>query len=239
MSSSSHLCPVPCRYLDQSSWYNVNRYYGAKGAIKLNTTQKVKLHSSFAIPNPSQKVIKEGDVPNILKSLIVQKKLPWLPNTGVYVLMVGNGITYNEMCTLYCGWHDVFGYLVGSTSYQVPFAAVGNVAKCFPICSIYNTAADRSAPNHPEIDGTASIFAHEVVEAISNPGTGGWFDSNGEENADKCAWKFGTGVKKGVRKDLSTYNYNSMVGGQPFMLQMNWDPRKGTDGKQKGCTAAA
>jgi hypothetical protein len=57
---------------------------------------------------------------------------------------------------------------------QVPFGMVGNVARCYPICSIYKNAADRSAPNHPEIDGTASIFAHEVVEAVSNPGTGGW-----------------------------------------------------------------
>ncbi len=179
-------------------------------------------------------------MPTIIKNLIVQKKVPWVPVTGVYMLMVGTGITYNEMCTLYCGWHDFFGYLTSGRTFQVPYGVVGNVAKCYPICSIYNNAADRSAPNHPEIDGTASIFAHEVVEAVSNPGTGGWYDSNGYENADKCAWKFGAGVKKGVRKDLSSYNYNAMMGGQPFMIQMNWDVRRNAATKrQNGCAASA
>ncbi len=142
---------------------------------------------------------------------------------------------------------------------QVPFGVVGNVARCYPICSIYKNAADRSAPNHPEIDGTASIFAHEVVEAVSNPGTGGWcapgalllwlllcmraallapacckprggrpllapplrYDPNGLENADKCAWTFGnsTVVKRGTRKDGSTYNFNSLFGGREFMVR--------------------
>ena len=167
------------RYLDKSAWYKVNRYYGQQGAVRLNTTQQVRLHSSFAIPNPSQKIIREFDVQGIIKSLIQQKKVPWVPTTGVYVLMVGSGITYTEMCTLYCGWHDYFNYAADGRSYQVPFAAVGNVAKCFPTCSVYTNANDRSAPNHPEIDGTASIFAHEVVEAVSNPSTGGWYDNNG------------------------------------------------------------
>jgi hypothetical protein len=141
-----------------------------------------------------------------------------VPNTGVYMLMVGTGITYNEHCTVYCGWHDVFPYSTGGKQFQVPFGVVGNVARCYPICSIYNGAADKSAPNHPEIDGTASIFAHEVVEAVSNPSTGGWYDNNGLENADKCAWKFGTGVKKGARKDGSSFNYNILVNNQPFMV---------------------
>jgi hypothetical protein len=134
----------------------------------------VRLHSSFAIPNPSQKIIAEADIPNIIRSLIQQKKVPWVPNTGVYMLMVGTGITYKEHCTVYCGWHDVFPYTVSSKQFQVPFGVVGNVARCYPICSIYSNGLDKTAPNHPEIDGTASIFAHEVVEAISNPGTGGW-----------------------------------------------------------------
>jgi hypothetical protein len=44
------------------------------------------------------------------------------------------------------------------------------------------------------------------------------FDNNGLENADKCAWKFGAGVKKASRKDGSSYNYNTLIGGQPFMV---------------------
>jgi hypothetical protein len=43
------------------------RYYGQKGQVKLNTTQKITLHSSFAIPNPAQKFITEQDVPLLIK----------------------------------------------------------------------------------------------------------------------------------------------------------------------------
>ena len=33
-----------------------------------------------------------------------------------------------------------------------------------------------------------SVIAHEAAEAVSDPNLNAWFDSTGQENADKCAW---------------------------------------------------
>ena len=38
----------------------------------------------------------------------------------------------------------------------------------------------------------ASIIAHELEEAVTDPDLNAWYDTRGYENADKCAWTFGT-----------------------------------------------
>ena len=38
----------------------------------------------------------------------------------------------------------------------------------------------------------ASIIAHELEEAATDPDLNAWYDRRGDENADKCAWTFGT-----------------------------------------------
>ena len=48
-------------------------------------------------------------------------------------------------------------------------------------------------------DSMISVLAHEIEEATTDPYVAGtvWRDSSGYENADKCAWTWGT-----------TFNYN-------------------------------
>ena len=45
----------------------------------------------------------------------------------------------------------------------------------------------------------ASIIAHELEEAATDPDLNAWYDRRGDENADKCAWTFGTDVHGGER----------------------------------------
>ena len=63
----------------------------------------------------------------------------------------------------------------------------------------------------------ASIIAHEMEEAISDPDLNAWYDRSGAENADKCAWTFGT-----------TYTANGAManmklGTRDFLIQRNWN----------------
>jgi len=40
------------------------------------------------------------------------------------------------------------------------------------------------------LDGFSITGGHEFLEAVTDPDTGGgWFDADGEENGDKCAWQ--------------------------------------------------
>ena len=52
----------------------------------------------------------------------------------------------------------------------------------------------------PGLNSLASLSAHELSETLTDPAYitsnrwsfGGWYDSNGNENGDKCAWTFPT-----------------------------------------------
>ena len=65
-------------------------------------------------------------------------------------------------------------------------------------------------------DELASVIAHEMEEAATDPQLSAWYDSSGLENADKCAWTFGT-----------TYTANGALanmklGNREFLIQRNW-----------------
>ena len=46
----------------------------------------------------------------------------------------------------------------------------------------------------PPLAALANVSGHEISEAVTDPRNGGWWDSSGAENADKCAWTFHTTV---------------------------------------------
>jgi hypothetical protein len=66
-------------------------------------------------------------------------------------------------------------------------------------------------------DGMASIIAHELEESVTDPDLNAWYDHRGMENADKCAWTFG-----------STYTVNNgalanmKLGNRNYLIQQNW-----------------
>jgi IPT/TIG domain len=78
-------------------------------------------------------------------------------------------------------------------------------------------------PNGNIADITINTLSHELNEEITDPtaiccpGQGGWFDANGEENGDKCAYNFGYRVGSTANGD-----YNQVVNGHPYLLQREW-----------------
>jgi hypothetical protein len=55
----------------------------------------------------------------------------------------------------------------------------------------------------------ANVSGHETSETVSDPGLNAWFDSSGAENADKCAWSFGSASVK-------------FTNGTNWKIQGNW-----------------
>jgi hypothetical protein len=83
--------------------------------------------------------------------------------------------------TRYCAWHS-YG-TCGSTPVQIAF--------------FFNLDGDRGCDpgtpygNHtPGLAALANVSGHELSEAVTDPRNGGWWDSSGAENSDKCAWTF-------------------------------------------------
>jgi len=66
-------------------------------------------------------------------------------------------------------------------------------------------------------DGMASVISHELEEAVSDPDLNAWYDSKGYENADKCAWKFGS-----VYTTANGASANMKLGARDYLIQQNW-----------------
>jgi hypothetical protein len=82
----------------------------------------------------------------------------------------------------YCAWHSS-GTCSGSTVRFAFFWKLDGDAGCDP---------QDTTTGHPEgLAALANVSAHELSEARTDPGSpGGWYDSSGAENGDKCAWAF-------------------------------------------------
>lgn len=98
---------------------------------------------------------------------------------------------------------------------NVRYSFVGNAKRCLNACAIQQA----TSPNgNPGVDAMASVTAHELVEAVTDPDpASGWVDANGYENADKCAWTFGQTQYTAPNGSF----YNMILRGRPFLIQRN------------------
>ena len=54
------------------------------------------------------------------------------------------------------------------------------------------SALSNSPNNDFGADAEVNTLTHELEETNTDPQLNAWYDSVGNENADKCAWTFGT-----------------------------------------------
>ena len=82
-----------------------------------------------------------------------------------------------------------------------------------------------TSPNgNAGVDGMVSVVAHELEEALTDPNpSSGWTDSNGAENADKCAWTFGSGLPQAANGAFYNITLNGVNGPRNFLVQRNLD----------------
>jgi hypothetical protein len=132
---------------------------------------------------------------------------------GVYFVLASKDVKENSgFCSQYCGWHT-YGTMNGV---NVKYAFIGDSAACLNACSMFGSAGLKAPNGDPGADGMASIIAHELEESTTDPLLNAWYDSQGEENADKCAWTFGTVTQ------TSNASYNVNFGGLNYLIQQNW-----------------
>ncbi|GJP35129.1 hypothetical protein CLOM_g8546 [Closterium sp. NIES-68] len=197
-------------------WWAINAPYSqeADGEMK-NVSRKVRLagiaYDDYSVGDSFE----DGTAWEVVSSKIGDgKEFPYDPH-GIYLLLISKDVSDPGFCTKYCGWHTM-GFI---ESDAVIYSLVGHPGQC-PACGTRSTS-----PNgKPAIDAMLSTIAHEIAEAATDPDVeSGWFDDEGEENADKCAWSFG--ATKTCRDNRGkTYEYN-LVGmkGMRFLIQQNWD----------------
>src|SRR5207237_1784617 len=51
---------------------------------------------------------------------------------------------------------------------------------------------DTSTGHGQGLAALGNVSGHELSEALTDPHIDAWYDNSGNENADKCAWNFGS-----------------------------------------------
>jgi hypothetical protein len=194
---------------------NLATNIGGSPYFNINTTyyNGANQHVSNSVSFPAQSLsdnyshgsaLSDTDIKNI-----VTAKNPTDTNGVYFVLTSADVNATSGFCTQYCGWHT-HGTINGR---DIKYAFIGNPDRCPSACT--NGTA---SPNlNSGADGMASIIAHELEEAVTDPDLNAWYDRRGMENADKCAWTFGTTYKNGNGGVA-----NMKLGGMDYLIQRNW-----------------
>jgi Phosphate-induced protein 1 conserved region len=161
--------------------------------------------------------LRNANISKAISAQLTSGGLPTDPN-GVYLFLTSSNVKESGFCTQFCGFHTR-QTLNGA---DIKWAFVGNVDQCPSGCEIQAVGPNSTAGSGGGADGMANVIGHETEEAISDPDLNAWFDSSGQENADKCNFRFGT-----TQTAANGAKFNQTLGGKNWMIQMNWENSRG------------
>lgn len=186
-----------------SPYFSINTTYGDTSGNVPNT---VKYAGAVSDSGSLGTSLSDGSIWTLVTNAL--KTFPADPNGVYFVLTAPYVAETSGFLSKYCGWHTASYF--GNTA--IKYAFVGNAAASLGSCSVQSTSPNGDAA----ADAMVSVIAHELEEAATDPELSAWYDSTGAENADKCAWTFG-----------STYSVNGaqanmMLGPMHYLVQQNW-----------------
>jgi hypothetical protein len=207
-NTSTTIIPAFLQSLSGSGYYTINTSYTNGSGNRVDN--RIQLAGQTTDAYTRGNALTDYDVALVISNAVTTKKLPKDAN-GIYVVLSSADVNETSgMCTRYCGWHS---YATSSAT-QLKIAYIGNPDRCPTACS----AQPVKSPNgNPGADGLISILAHELSETVTDPNLNAWYDAQGAENADKCAWTFGTtyAVANGSKANVK-------LGGKDYLIQRNW-----------------
>lgn len=184
-----------------TTYYNSNKQYVSNSVHFGGATTDNYSHGT---------ALTDANIASIVSTALANNSLPTDTN-GVYFVLTSADVNETSgFCTQYCGWHTN-GTLNGK---DIKYSFIGNAERCPNGCEPQQSI---SPNNNPGADAMASVISHELEETVTDPDLSGWYDRRGYENADKCAWTFGTQYTAS-----NGSNANMNLGGLDYLIQRNW-----------------
>ena len=118
-----------------------------------------------------------------------------------YVIATSHGHNASGFGTQYCAWHSSTSGSVGRVAYtNLPYITDAGAS-----CGANFNGLGAKA-------GMTIVEGHEMAETITDQfPNGGWLDSSGEENGDKCAWiSSGQGASANITLSTGTFPVQSL-----------------------------
>lgn len=194
------------RNLGGSPYFNINTTYtDGSGRAIVNKVTYTGYWATGSAPPPSPS---DADMVALLQSGFNSGALTYDRNT-LYAIFTPSGINLGGgFGTQYCAYH-YHGTVSAGT---VLYAAMPYNQQYPGVCTNGTAAPNGDAGADAEVN----TLAHEIEETTTDQMGNAWFDVRGFENADKCAWTWGTTQNNG------TGVWNITVGTKQFLVQQNW-----------------
>ena len=109
--------------------------------------------------------------------------------------------------TQYCAYHSYFQTNAGQNVIYANMPYTGTALNGCGISASPNTDLDA--------DSTINVLSHEQMEAVTDPLLNAWYDGQGNENGDKCAWNFGNINMDGNQANVQWHN-------NFYLVQQEW-----------------
>ncbi len=239
-SSDASLVGHVLRNLGGSSYWNINTTYHQDQGTNAGFVQNSLEYTGFWAPqfsNPPKAgdVVGQNAMANIIEAGFGTHAFEYDPNT-LYMVFTGSGVNlgggFSSEGLSYCAWHSAYrranGQIVQFSA--MPYDADFNIAHPSAhnfICSYLTKGVNGDLG----AESTVSAMTHEIEETATDPVSYwgkkffyGYLDQFGEENADKCAYTYGSTL---VRPNPNDPNapadyWNITLGAKKFLIQRNW-----------------
>lgn len=201
------------RNLGGSPYFAINSTYtdGAGRAI-VNSVQYTGFWANNTSAPSGTTTISDAQMLSMLSSGFTSGKLVYDPNTLYVIFTAGKVNLGGGFGTQYCGYHT-HGNVSTPAGTKVALYSAMPYDYAYPSGCTNGTASPNGDPG---ADNEVSVLAHEIEETTTDMMGNAWFDNRGYENADKCAWNFGTTYSSGGGVA------NMQLGGKHFLVQQNW-----------------
>ncbi len=226
-SSDGSLVGYFLNNLGGSNYFNINTtYYNASGAHVLNIVNYTHYWTNTTNVPTGTQTVTDAQMISMLQSGFTSGAIVYDPNTLYAIFTAGKVNLGGGFGTQYCAYHTHGTVTINGVSQTVLYAAMP-YDYAYPSGCTSGYAPANGSPD-PGADYEVNTIAHETEETTTDMMGNAWYDRRGYENADKCAWTWGSTYKTSAGGTA-----NMAIGAKNFLVQRNW-----VDAGSGGCAVS-
>jgi hypothetical protein len=213
-SSDGSLVGYFLSHIGGSPYFNINTtYYNASGTHVANIVNYTQFYANNTSVPASGANVSDASMLSMLQSAFNNGKLTYDAGTLYAIFTKGTVNLGGGFGTQYCAYHSWGTVTVGGVARTVLYAAMPDDDAKASACTSGLAAANGDA----HADAEVSTLVHEIEETTTDENGNAWYDSTGYENADKCAWTYGTTYTTSFGGKANVH-----LGTKDYLIQRNW-----------------